>query len=74
MTATPYTTQPYDTWERVATLAYGDPSMWPQIAAANPQLPLSASPPIGVKLWVPVISAPAAASVSVIGLPPWKRT
>ena len=67
---TTYTTVGGERWDTIAYKAYGDPMLYPQIAAANPDVPLDDVLPQGIELLIPVISQ-AEADVNL--LPPWKR-
>ena len=67
-----YTTQQGDRWPDIAHRAYGEFQRWPEIAAANPRLPLSATLAAGTAVWVPVIEATDVAQVVAVGRPPWK--
>ncbi len=66
-----YTATQGDTWPAIAHKAYGEFHRWTEIAAANPQLPLSATLAAGTVVQVPVIPAVVSASTE-IGRPPWK--
>lgn len=67
---TEYTTIDGDRWDTVAWKAYGDATLYPQIAEANPDIPLTAVLPAGVRLLVPVLER---ATIDKNVLPPWKR-
>lgn len=67
---TQYTTIAGDRWDTVANKAYGDPMLFPEIAAANRGVPLDVVFIDGVKLRVPVLDP---VSLDTNLLPPWKR-
>lgn len=55
-------------WDQLATRYYGDPHQYERIAAANPQVPLSATLPAGLALSIPLIEQQDLAE----DLPPWR--
>lgn len=67
---TEYITIEGDRWDTVAYKAYGDPMLYPTIAAANSDVPLNAVLTAGTKLMVPVLEA---VELDTNLLPPWKR-
>lgn len=67
---TTYKTKGGERWDTVAYEAYGDAMLFPVIAAANPEVPLTAVLPQGIELIVPVLSQ---SQTDVNLLPPWKR-
>lgn len=66
---TPYTTKGGERWDTIADEAYGDPLLFPTIAKANPDVPLTDKLPQGIRLYIPVL-APTQSDVNL--LPPWK--
>jgi phage tail protein X len=67
---TTYRTKGGERWDTIAYAAYGDALLFPVICAANPDVPLTATLPQGLVLYIPVLSQ---AEVDVNLLPPWKR-
>lgn len=65
-----YITIEGDRWDTIAWKAYGDANLYPQIAEANPDVPLSDVLPAGTRLLVPVLERP---EIDKSVLPPWKR-
>lgn len=70
---TEYRTLEGDRWDTVAQKAYGDPTQYQQIIAANPGIAISAQLPAGILLKVPVISTQVQSVQNQSSLPPWKR-
>lgn len=58
-------------WDMVSYRAYGTVNKIPEIADANPTVPLSEEIPSGTKLYIPIIED--AEIVQTELLPPWKR-
>lgn len=67
---TTYTTIEGDRWDTVAHKAYGDALRYPEIAAANPDVPLTDVLPSGLTLYVPISEE---VELDTNLLPPWKR-
>jgi phage tail protein X len=66
--AIPYTTVAGDRWDLLAWLYYGDPTNYQPIIDANPYIGISPVLPQGLKIFIPIIAAPAPATNK---LPPW---
>jgi phage tail protein X len=66
-----HTTIDGERWDLLAWRYYRDVREVPRLIAANPHAPRAGILPAGLKIAVPLIERPA--SVSTIGLPPWKR-
>ena len=73
MRYTSYTVQNYDTWPSIAYAAYGQAERWPEITAANPGVIMSAIPPAGIVISIPVIDPISVVAGDNVGLPPWRR-
>jgi phage tail protein X len=69
MKATQYNTQVGDTWASIAAMAYGQPERFPEIIEANPNVPITATLPAGIVVWVPIS---ASTTTTAKNLPPWK--
>lgn len=57
-------------WDTVSYKAYGTISRVPEIADANPTIPLTDLIPAGTKLYIPILEE---AAIVTDLLPPWKR-
>lgn len=68
----PHTAIEGQRWDTLAWLYYGDAYAYERIVAANPHIPLAATLPGGVTVYIPIIEVPATQSSSE-NLPPWKR-
>jgi len=71
MNAIKHTTIDGERWDQIAYAAYGDPTGYERILAANPQARFFPALPGGITLHVPILSA--ADRVNPQELPPWKR-
>jgi len=71
MNAIKHTTVEGQRWDQIAYIAYGDPTGYERILAANPQVRFHAQLPGGITLRIPIISASDRANPTE--LPPWKR-
>lgn len=67
---TQYQTVGDERWDNVAWKCYGDASRYPEIAAANRELPLTDVIPAGTVLQIPIVEP---VTVDANLLPPWKR-
>lgn len=72
MNLLPYTVQTFDTWDKIAFKAYGQPERFPEIIDANPRYPIGNQPTAGDVIGVPV-SAAVVIATEKSGLPPWRR-
>lgn len=64
-------TQAGERWDSIAWRYYRDVREVPRLLAANPQAPVVAVLPSGLRLSIPMIEASVAAGSS--GVPPWRR-
>ena len=61
-------------WDTLAWKYYGDPFGYGRIIRANPALDIGAVLPIGVRVWIPVLThTEVQAKLREEELPPWKR-
>lgn len=67
---TEYIAKENERWDSIAYRAHGDASKYPQIVAANPDVPITDVLPAGTKLYVPIVQSP---QLDKNLLPPWKR-
>jgi len=67
---TSYTTVGGERWDTIAQKAYGNPLLFPEICAANPDIPLDAVMEQGIELLIPVLPE---ADTDTNLLPPWKQ-
>lgn len=58
-------------WDTLAWRYYADPLRYEPIIAANPQVPIMAILPAGLRLAIPVLAA--LPSTDTADLPPWKK-
>ncbi|MBB5017420.1 nucleoid-associated protein YgaU [Chitinivorax tropicus] len=56
-------------WDQLAARYYGDPMLYQDLIAANPQVPLVSVLPSGLPLSIPIIEQARLHEE----LPPWKR-
>ena len=61
-----------DRWDSLAWRYYGDPYRYEPLIAANPHAPIVPILPSGLRLAVPVLTAPTTPTAPA-DLPPWKR-
>ena len=64
-----YTTKGGERWDNISYAAWGDASAWPEIMAANPNLPKYDVFPQGGKVNIPIKNKSESAALN---LPPWK--
>lgn len=57
-------------WDMISYHAYGSVDHVPEIAEANPTIPLDEYVPAGTVLYLPILETPEVAPAL---LPPWKR-
>lgn len=57
-------------WDMISFQAYGSVDHVPDIAEANPTLPLSEYVPAGTTIYLPILETP---EIQAALLPPWKR-
>jgi phage tail protein X len=66
-----YITADGDRWDLLAWKFYGDATRYEAIIAANPEVPISAILPAGIRLLIPVIEDYEPTNTQ--DLPPWKQ-